>query len=122
MSEALIVDDHSIVRRGLADLLQKSFPHIKVRESDGGAGLVNEICWHPWAFVILDMNMPGLDGLDVLRKVQATRPNISIIVFSLYSEKQYAARALQAGARAYLSKDRPPEELVEAVKTVLTGG
>ena len=122
MSEALIVDDHSIVRRGVADLLQRSFPDIKVRESQGGVSLVNEICWHPWAFVILDMNMPGLDGLDVIKKVHANRPNVSIIVFSLYSEKHYAARALQAGARAYISKDRSPEELVDAVRTIVTGG
>src|SRR5215216_3463018 len=121
MTEALIIDDHSIVRRGLADLLHESFPDIKVRESQGGATLVNEICWHPWSFVILDMNMPGLDGLDVLKKVRATRAHVSIIVFSLYSEKHYAARALQAGARAYISKDPAPEELVDAVKAIVTG-
>lgn len=122
MREALIVDDHPIVRHGIAGLLQNALPDIKIRESLGGTSLVNEICWHPWAFVILDMHMPGLDGLDVLKKVHATRPNIPIIVFSLYSEEQYAARALRAGAKAYISKDRPPEHLLHAVKTILEGG
>ncbi len=122
MREALVIDDHPIVRHGIADLLQKAFPDIKVRESQGGVALLDEICGHPWAFVVLDMNLPGRDGLDILKKAKATCPNVSIIVFSLYSEEQYAARALRAGAKAYVSKDRPPEDLLDIVKTVLRGG
>jgi len=120
--EALVVDDHPIVRHGIAELLQKAYPTFNVRESVGGASLVNEICWHPWAFVILDLNMPGFDGLDVLKRVNATTRNVPIIVFSLYSEEQYATRALRAGAKAYLSKDRPPEDLIDTVKIILAGG
>ncbi len=122
MREALVVDDHPIVRDGIRELLQKAFPDIKIKESNGGASIVGEICDRHWAFVVLDMNLPGKNGLDVLKKAKAICPDVPIIVFSLYSEEQYAARALRAGAKAYLSKDRPPQDLVETVKTVLRGG
>ena len=122
MIEALVVDDHPIVRQGIRELLQKAFPDIKVKESAGGASVLNEICGQDWAFVVLDMNLPGRDGLDLLKKARAGCAHVPIIVFSLYAEEKYAARALRAGAKAYLSKDRPPEDLVDTVKTVLRGG
>ena len=84
--------------------------------------MLQEICGQPWAFVVLDINLPGQNGLDIIKKTKARQPDIPIIVFSLYSERQYAARALRAGAVAYLSKERPPRDLIETVKTVLEGG
>ena len=61
MKQALVVDDHPIVRHGIAGLLQKAFPDITVKECLSGSSVVKEICEHPWAFVVLDMNMPGQD-------------------------------------------------------------
>lgn len=122
MRDALLVDDHPIVRKGIKGLLEQAFADITVKESIGGASVLSEICGHQWAFVVLDMNLPGQNGLDILKKARATRPDVPIIVFSLYSEEQYAARALRAGAKAYISKDRPPQDLVEAITTVLKGG
>jgi DNA-binding NarL/FixJ family response regulator len=122
MKDALLVDDHPIVRKGIKGLLEQSFPDIKVKESLGDASVLNEICGHKWAFVVLDMHLPGQNGLDILKKAKAQRPDVPIIVFSLYAEEQYAARALRAGAKAYISKDRPPHDLVDAIKTVLKGG
>ena len=122
MRQALVVDDHPIVRHGIAGLLQKAFPDIAVKECLSDSSVMKEICEYPWAFVVLDMNMPGQDGLDVLKQAHTCCPNMSFVVFSLFSEEQYAARALRAGAKAYLSKDRPPEDLVDTVKTILAGG
>lgn len=122
MRDALLIDDHPIVRKGIKGLLEQSFADIKVKESFGEASVLNEICGHPWAFVVLDMNLPRQNGLDILKKAKTSRPDVPIIVFSLYSEEQYAARALRAGAKAYISKDRPPQDLVDAIKTVLNGG
>ncbi len=122
MRDALLIDDHPIVRKGISGLLEQSFPDITVTESVGGPSVLDEICKQPWAFVVLDMNLPGQNGLDILKKAKVNRPDVPIIVFSLYSEEQYAARALRAGAKAYISKDRPPLDLVDAIKTVLKGG
>jgi DNA-binding NarL/FixJ family response regulator len=120
--DALIVDDHPIVRGGLKELLEKSFPDIRVTEFDGSTSVVNKICRGNWAFVVLDINLPERNGLDILKAVKAAGNPVPIVVFSLYSKEQYAARALRAGAKAYLSKDSPPQDLVDTIKTVLTGG
>ena len=122
MKDALVVDDHPIVREGVRELLQSAFPSIAVKASSGDQGALQEICGHPWAFVVLDINLPGQNGLDTIKKAKASRPDIPIIVFSLFSEDQYAARALRAGASAYLSKDRSPLDLLDAVKMALQGG
>jgi DNA-binding NarL/FixJ family response regulator len=122
MKQALVVDDHPIVREGIKDLLQRAFPSVIIKDSSGADGILQEICGQPWAFVILDINLPGQNGLDIIKKTKVRQPDIPIIVFSLYSERQYAARALRAGAVAYLSKERPPGDLIETVKTALEGG
>ena len=122
MKQALVVDDHPIVRDGIKELLQRAFPSVVIKDSSGTDGVLQEICAQPWAFVVLDINLPGQNGLDIIKKTKARQPDIPIIVFSLYSERQYAARALRAGAVAYLSKERPPRDLIETVKTALEGG
>jgi DNA-binding NarL/FixJ family response regulator len=121
MKQALVVDDHPIVRDGIKDLLQRAFPSVEIKDSSGADGVLQEVSGHPWAFVVLDINLPGQNGLDIIKKTKAKRPEIPIIVFSLYSERQYAARALRAGAIAYLSKERPPRDLIETVKAALEG-
>jgi DNA-binding NarL/FixJ family response regulator len=122
MKQALVVDDHPIVRDGIKELLQRAFPSVTIKDSSGDDGLLEEVCGYPWSFVVLDINLPGQNGLDIIKKTKVRRPEIPIIVFSLYSERQYAARALRAGAVAYLSKERPPRDLIDMVKTTLEGG
>jgi DNA-binding NarL/FixJ family response regulator len=121
MPEGLVVEDHPIVREGIKDLLQKAFPSILIRTSSGTNGVLDEVCARQWAFVVLDINLPGHNGLDVVKKAKACCPAIPILIFSLFAEEHYAARAYRAGAVAYLSKDRPPSELVELVKVALRG-
>jgi len=121
MKQALIVDDHPIVRAGLRELLQKAFPSIELKESSGADGTLTEVCGHQWEFVILDINLPGRNGIDILKRTRICCPQTPIIVFSFYPERQFAARALQAGAAAYLSKERSPQDFVGTVKMVLEG-
>lgn len=121
MKQALVVDDHAIVREGVRDLLQRAFPSLLIKDSPGSDGVLKEVCEYPWAFVVLDINLPGQNGLDIIKKAKSCCPGIPIIVFSLYSERQYAARALRAGAIAYLSKDRSPRDLLDVVTMALEG-
>ena len=121
MRHALIVDDHPVVRDGVRDILQRTFPSIQIKVSSGGAGLLEEVCGTGWAFIVLDINLPGQNGLNIIRQAKACCSTIPILVFSLYSERQYAARALRAGAVAYISKDRPPGDLIETVTAILEG-
>jgi DNA-binding NarL/FixJ family response regulator len=72
--------------------------------------------------LILDLNLPGLGGLELLRRILAAHPNLKVLVFSLHTEAVYAARAMEAGARGYISKNAAPEELLEAIENVLAGG
>ena len=122
LKDALIVDDHPVIRAAIRELLEKAFPDLHVTEFDGSASVVNKICGGNWAFVVLDMNLPERNGLDILKNVKASGSDIPIIVFSLYAEEQYAARAIRAGAKAYLSKERPLQDLTDTIKTVLAGG
>ena len=119
--QALLVDDHPIIRDSLKQLLQKTFPSILIRVSTGTDSVLQEICSYPWAFVTLDINLPGQNGLHIIRKIQTCCPQIPIIVFSLFSENQYRLRALRAGAVGYVSKEGSPLELVEVIKSVLGG-
>ena len=119
--QALLVDDHPIIRDSLKQLLQKTFPSILIRVSTGTDSVLQEICSYPWVFVTLDINLPGQNGLHIIRKIQTCCPQIPIIVFSLFSENQYRLRALRAGAVGYVSKEGSPLELVEVIKSVLGG-
>ena len=119
--QALLVDDHPIIRDSLKQLLQKTFPSILIRVSTGTDSVLQEICSYPWVFVTLDINLPGQNGLHIIRKIQTCCPQIPIIVFSLFSENQYRLRALRAGAVGYVSKEGSPLKLVEVIKSVLGG-
>lgn len=119
--QALVVDDHPIVRDGMKELLQQSFPSIVIKSSSGTSGLLQELCAYPWSFVVLDLNLPGVNGLDIIKKTREMCPEVPIFAFSLYSQRQYAARVLRAGAVAYVSKDCSPQMLIQVVKKFLEG-
>jgi DNA-binding NarL/FixJ family response regulator len=121
MQQGLVIDDHPIVREGIKDLLLKEVPSLVITTSSGTDGVLEEVCGRSWAFVVADINLPGYQGLDIIRKVKSCFPETPILVFSLYAQEQYADRALRAGASAYISKERPPSALVESVKAALRG-
>ena len=121
MTAILLIDDHAIVRSGIRKLLA-GLPETDLKEVATGEAALLELRGEPFDLVILDLNLPGLGGLELLRRILAAHPGIKVLVFSLHTEAVYAARAMEAGARGYISKNAAPEELLEAIESVLAGG
>jgi len=118
----LIADDHAVVRRGLKEILADALPGSVFSEAGNGDEVINCLGTTTIALMVLDINMPGRNGMDVLRDVKHTYPRLPVIILSVHSEDQYAVRCLRAGAAAYINKDSAPEELAIATKKILSGG
>jgi DNA-binding NarL/FixJ family response regulator len=121
MTGILVVDDHAIVRSGIRRLLA-SKPDVQLSESATGEDALEQVCAASFQLLILDLNLPGLGGLELLRRLLRADPRLPILVFSLHTEAIYATRAMEAGARGFVSKNATPEELLAAMETVLAGG
>lgn len=122
MKQVLVVEDHAIVRAGIRRLLDER-GDIEVFEAATGEAALEEIVGRgPFALVILDLNLPGLGGLELLRRIVRQAPGAPVLVFSQHTEAIYATRALETGARGFISKNANPEELLDAVETILNGG
>ncbi len=117
----LLVDDHAVVRSGLRRLLA-ALPGAEISEAAEGRAALASVRAEPPDVVLLDLNLPGLGGLELLRRVLLEHPAARVMVLSMHAEALYAARALQAGAVGYLSKNATPEELLEAIRRVAAGG
>jgi DNA-binding NarL/FixJ family response regulator len=122
MIRVLIADDHAVVRRGLRQILSET-PDILV---GGEAGTANDVLHqvrdNRWDVLVLDVNMPGAHGIELLAEVRRIRPELPILVLTMYSEEQLALRVLKAGAAGFLNKESAPDKLVDAVRKVGTGG
>jgi DNA-binding NarL/FixJ family response regulator len=119
--QILIADDHTLVRDGLVNTISKGMLDVTFGETSSAAGVLNEIRNNRWDLLILDINMPGRDGLDVLRELKTLQPDLPVIILSMYPEDQYAVRTLKMGASAYLTKETSSKELITAIQTVLAG-
>jgi DNA-binding NarL/FixJ family response regulator len=122
MIRVLLADDHSIVRDGLKRILAAT-PDLQVagEAADGDAALA-AVKANDYDVVMLDMSMPGLSGIDLIKRLKLERPRLRILVLSMHGESQYAARALKAGAAGYLNKDSASEALLAALRKVAAGG
>jgi two-component system, NarL family, invasion response regulator UvrY len=118
----LLADDHVVVRRGLRDILTGAFAGAQFIEAGTGDEVLSAIRTSRCNLLILDINMPGRTGVDVLREVKRLCPRIPVLMLSVQPEDQYAVRCLKAGAAGYLNKDGAEEELVRAVRKVISGG
>jgi DNA-binding NarL/FixJ family response regulator len=118
----LIADDHPIIRRGLKDLLNDEFAGVTIDEAESGATLLEKVRQQQWDLVLLDLTLPDKNGLDCLTDIRRHQPCLPVLVISVHTETQFALPALKAGASGYLTKDRAPEELLQAIKRVLNGG
>ena len=118
----LIADDHAVVRRGLREILAEAFPGALFSEAGNGDEVVGLLAKSQASVLVLDINMPGRSGLDVLRDVKSAYPRLPVVILSVQPEDQYAMRCLRAGAAAYISKDGAPEELAQAIRKILSGG
>jgi len=118
----LIADDHAVVRRGLRDILAEALPGDNFIEAGTGDEVISQLAKSPIGLAVLDINMPGRSGLDVLKDIKLSHPRLPVIILSVQPEEQYAVRCLRAGAAAYISKDSAADELGKAVKKILSGG
>jgi two-component system, NarL family, invasion response regulator UvrY len=118
----LIADDHTLLRKGLRQLLSREFPTGVIEEAKDSAEALERITAAQWDLILLDINMPGRNGLEVLQESKRLRPATPVLVLSAYPEDQFAVRAFRAGASGYLNKQGAAEELLTAVKRVLAGG
>jgi len=116
----LIVDDHPIVRAGLRRLLTAE-PEIEIREAASGREALSVFREQQPTLVILDLNLPGVGGLEVLSRLRAIDPDARILVLSMHDDQIHVTRALQAGAAGYISKSAPADELLEAIRRVAGG-
>jgi DNA-binding NarL/FixJ family response regulator len=121
MSRILVIDDHAIVRSGIRRLL-KDRAGTEILEAASGEAALKIVQASAPDLILLDLNLPALGGLELLRRLLRAAPGTAILIFSQHSEPIYAAKALEAGARGFVSKNAMPDELLEAVDTILAGG
>lgn len=117
----LIADDHSVTREGIIKSLAAYFQDAKYSEASNAAEILQLVHKTQYDLVILDISLPGRNGLDVLKEVKSNYPEIPVIIFSMYPEDQFAVRSIRDGASAYLTKDISSKELAVAVKQILNG-
>ncbi len=122
MLKILIADDHAIVRQGLKQIVTETRDMMVAGEASNGQELLNKIKDDDYDVVVLDITMPGRNGMDVLRQLRRDRPRLPVLMLSIHPEEQYALRALRAGASGYLTKESAPDELVVAIRKVSRGG
>lgn len=121
MIRILIADDHTVVRKGLRQILLEEFATAHIEEVADAEEMIKKIMLSPWDVIISDLSMPGRSGLDALQQIKRSFPDMPVLILSIHPEEQYAIRVLKAGASGYLSKDSAPDELVKAVQKVLLG-
>jgi len=120
--KVLLADDHDIVRAGLRRIIEESGDIEVIAEAPDGKEAVNQVHKTRPDVAIIDISMPGLDGLEVIRQVHSYYPKLPIIILTMHEEEQYVVRAIEAGARGYLTKRSAPEQLVKAIRKVHAGG
>ncbi|MGB7924575.1 MAG: response regulator transcription factor [Pyrinomonadaceae bacterium] len=121
MIRVLIVDDHAVVRRGLKDILADE-RDVEVSDTADPHEALRLIRQQAWVLVVLDLDLPGKSGLDLLKDIKRERAHLPVLILSVYPEEQFAVRTLRAGASGFLCKDSAPEDLVKAVRKILKGG
>ncbi|MFP4368593.1 MAG: response regulator [Candidatus Kapaibacterium sp.] len=121
MIRIMIVDDHAVVRKGLKQIFEEHPDLQVVDEAGSGNQLLDKLKKTECDVIILDISMPGKDGIDTLKDIKAERPDMPVLIFTMYPEEQYAVRVLKAGASGYLNKENEPEELIKAIHKVAQG-
>ncbi|MBK6863965.1 MAG: response regulator transcription factor [Ideonella sp.] len=118
----LLVDDHTIVREGLRRILEAAAEGFDIVEASSGYQALESLRRDAFGLAIVDLSMPGMTGLELIRRIKAEYPQTAVLVLSMHAEEQYALRAFKAGANGYLTKDSAAEELMRAVRKVAGGG
>ncbi len=116
-----LADDHAVVRSGIRNYLEASGTIGEVGEAATGADVLASVRERDWDVVLLDISLPDLDGLEVLKRIKRERANMPVLIFSMHDEDEFAVRAFEAGASGYLSKDSAPAQIMNAIQTVAGG-
>ena len=122
MISVFIADDHAIIRQGLKQILSDTADIRLAGEATTGQETLRLVRGGRCDVLVLDLNMPGISGLEILRVLKQEGPDLPVLVLSIHAEDQYAVRCLKAGAAGYLTKESAPEELVKAIRQVVSGG
>lgn len=122
MTRVLIVDDHAILRRGLRDILVTQLDAVETGEAANAAEALDLLIRERWDLILLDINLPGRSGLEVLEESRRLHPDTPVLVLTAYPEEQFAVQALRLGAAGYITKQEAADQLVTAVRRVLAGG
>jgi two-component system, NarL family, invasion response regulator UvrY len=117
----LLVDDHPVVRQGIARILAAEIPDLSLTEAVDGQSAVDYLRGAAPDLVLLDLSLPGDTGLSLLRRIKREFPAVPVMIVSMHPADQFARRSLQAGAVGYVAKDSDPQELVQAVRSALAG-
>lgn len=118
----LIADDHAVVRKGLQQIISETSDILAAGEAVSGTEVLEKVASEVFDVVLLDISMPGMNGIDVLKILKRDFPSLPVLILTMYPEEQFATRALQAGAAGYLTKESAPMELIQALYKVADGG
>ncbi|MDE2118209.1 MAG: response regulator transcription factor [Betaproteobacteria bacterium] len=121
MIRIMVADDHAVVRHGLTQILEKNRDMKIVAEHKNGVDALNWLLNHDCDIALIDISMPGMNGIDLLRQLQKVKPKLPVLIISAYPEDQYAVRLIKTGAAGYLNKECAPEEVMNAVHCILDG-
>jgi two-component system invasion response regulator UvrY len=122
MIQVLIADDHLIVREGLKQVLASAGGITVAGEAADGHEVMEHVRQGGWDVLVLDMNMPGPSGIDLIKRIKAHKPDAKVLVLSMHGEDQFALRTLRAGASGYLTKGSAPDVIASAIRRVAAGG
>lgn len=122
MLRILLADDHAVVRQGVKQILVEVFSQATFGEARNVKDLLELVGSKSWDVVVLDLIMPDGNGLEALKQIKRDHPHLPVLILTMFPEDQYAVRTIKAGAAGYLNKESAPEELVQAIRTILRGG
>ena len=121
MTRILVADDHAIFREGLKHILAEHPDLVVADEASNGHEVLDKIWKNDYDILLLDISMPGITGIDVLKQLRTEKPKLAVLVLSMHPEEQYAVRVLKAGASGYLTKESAPDELITAIRKISRG-
>lgn len=121
MITLLIADDHAIFREGLKHILEEHPDIVVADEAANGWEVLDKVWKRDFDIVLLDISMPGMPAIDVLKRLKAEKPRLPVLILSMYPEDQYAVRFIRAGASGYLTKESAPDELITAIRRITSG-